>query len=222
MRRIVATVATTALAAIIPAVALAQEAAPTVTVEPAVDLFVGQEVEVSVEGMPASSAPTISVCWAVPVTGPGDCELTDFGLYSIQTDADGAGTGTYLLPAGPADRCAEEGACFIVASAGIGATAPHGGTPVVYAVEQPESTTTTAAPTTTTAPPTTTTTTPVPTTTEAPADTTETTIAAVAAEGSDDESGPPIGPMLGGVGALGAIALFFAIRADRRNEKGTA
>jgi len=87
MRRIVVVAMTMAVVAIVPGAALAQEAAPTVTAEPAVGLFVGQEIEVSVEGMPASSTPTISVCWAVPVTGPGDCELTDFGLYSIETDA---------------------------------------------------------------------------------------------------------------------------------------
>jgi len=146
--------------------AFAQEAEPVVTVTPDEGVSAGDEVLVTVEGMPGDpvNSITISTCFTFPVAGPNDCHLADFGTYTIDVDGDGAGEGAYVMP-DLADKCGPEAAapCQIVVSHGIGASAVAGAAPITYAAAEVPETTTTVAPTTTQAPDTT-----VPATTIAP------------------------------------------------------
>ena len=146
-----------AVVGLVPTAAIAREDGPVVTLSEDTDVLIGQEIDVTVEGMPGGSTVTISTCWVLPVTSPNDCDLTDFGEYDITVDGNGTGTDIYVLPAGPAPRCTEEGDCFIVVSHGIGPQSIAGGAGIIYAAEQPEQSTTTVPETTTTVAETTTT-----------------------------------------------------------------
>ncbi len=203
------------LAGLLPTAALAQEDdLPVVTLSQDADVLIGQELEVTVEGMPASSTVSISTCWALPVTAPGDCDLSDFGQFSITVGSDGSGTDAYVLPAGPAERCATEGECYVVVSHGIGPESISNGAPVTYAAEQPEPTTTTTEAATTTTTAETTTTVEATTTTEAATTTTEATTTTTEAEDDEATGGISTGVIV--VIALIAVAVgvvgFFVAR----------
>jgi hypothetical protein len=111
-------------------------------------------VTVTGHGYEPGATLTVVQCFKFPVTGPADCELSNYGQYTAEVGADGSASIDYVVNV-VEGRCDATTPCFIVASDGIGAAANAVGVEVTFAEGAPAATTT-AAPATTTAAPATT------------------------------------------------------------------
>jgi hypothetical protein len=111
-------------------------------------------VTVTGHGYEPGATLTVVQCFKFPVTGPADCELSNYGQYTAEVGADGSASIDYVVNE-VEGRCDATTPCFIVASDGIGAAANAVGVEVTFAEGAPAATTT-AAPATTTAAPATT------------------------------------------------------------------
>ena len=118
-----------------------------------------QVVTVTGHGYEPGATLTVVQCFKFPVTGPADCELSNYGQYTAEVGADGSASIDYAVNV-VEGRCDATTPCFIVVSDGIGPAANAVGTEVTFAEGAPATTTaptTTAAPAATTAAPATTT-----------------------------------------------------------------
>ena len=135
-------------------------AAPDATADVSKTEGLVQDQVVTVTGHGYESGATLTVvqCFRFPVTGPADCELSNYGQYTAEVGADGSASIDYAVNV-VEGRCDATTPCFIVVSDGIGPAAIAVGTEVTFAEGTPATTTaptTTAAPATTTAAPATT------------------------------------------------------------------
>jgi len=154
--------ATTTTAA--PATTTAAPATTTAAPATAADVSntegLAQDEVVTVTGHGYEPGATLTVvqCFKFPVTGPADCELSNYGQYTAEVGADGSASIDYVVNV-VEGRCDATTPCFIVASDGIGPAANAVAVEVTFAEGAPATTTaptTTAAPATTTAAPATT------------------------------------------------------------------
>ena len=151
---------TTAAPATTTAAPAATTAAPDATADVSTTEGLVQDQVVTVTGHGYESGATLTVvqCFRFPVTGPADCELSNYGQYTAEVGADGSASIDYAVNV-VEGRCDATTPCFIVVSDGIGPAANAVGTEVTFAEGAPATTTaptTTAAPATTTAAPATT------------------------------------------------------------------
>ena len=140
-----------------PATTTAAPAA-TADVSKTEGLVQDQVVTVTGHGYEPGATLTVVQCFKFPVTGPADCELSNYGQYTAEVGADGSASIDYAVNV-VEGRCDATTPCFIVVSDGIGPAANAVGTEVTFAEGTPATTTaptTTAAPATTTAAPATT------------------------------------------------------------------
>ena len=138
----------------------ATTAAPAATADVSKTEGLAQDQVVTVTGHGYESGATLTVvqCFRFPVTGPADCELSNYGQYTAEVGADGSASIDYAVNV-VEGRCDATTPCFIVVSDGIGPAANAVGIEVTFAEGTPATTTaptTTAAPATTTAAPATT------------------------------------------------------------------
>ena len=201
------------------------------TVSKDTDINDGDLITVELSNWNPGSRVTIVTCFNVPVAGPGDCSLANYGQHVADIAEDGTGTVEYPVKILPG-RCDSENSCFIVASDGIGPTSNYDAAPVTFAAApetttttEPTTTTTTEAPTTTTEatttttePPTTTTTEPPTTTTTEPTTTTTTeppatTTTEAPAEPPAAQPAQPATPESGGGGLSAGLIVLIVIAA---------
>jgi hypothetical protein len=89
-------------------------------------------VTVSLSSWLPGGTATVVTCFTYPAQGPTDCELSNYGTYTVDIADDGTAEIDYPVAVVPG-KCDETTNCYIVAGDGFGPTANYAGVEISFA-----------------------------------------------------------------------------------------
>lgn len=104
----------------------------TMTLPVSSDITDGETITVNLSSFLPGVTITVVTCFNFPAVGPADCELSNYGMHTTTSAADGTATLDYPVMVIPG-RCDHENPCFIVAADGFGPNANYAGTEIRFA-----------------------------------------------------------------------------------------